>query len=146
MNDFEKACEEVNKDYTSEKENVIEWIKDSKVATITFTQIRYISKVRELAAKYPDRVQIVKDNADGTIVAHIPVSAVKINIIERNLSEEQKRIAAERLRFRPRECQSRLGHHPDEQRFIARQRPTFPRDHCPRQLLPQPRRVCLYPR
>lgn len=97
MNDFEKACEEVNKDYTSEKENVIEWIKDSKVATITFTQGRYISKVRELAEKYPDRVQIVKDNADGTIVAHIPVSAVKINIIERNLSEEQKRIAAERL-------------------------------------------------
>lgn len=97
MNDFEKACDEVNRDFTSEKENVIEWIKDSKVATITFTQGRYITKVKELAQKYPDRVQIVKDNADGTIVAHIPVSAIKINIIERNLSEEQKRIAAERL-------------------------------------------------
>ena len=40
MNDFEKACEEVNKDYTSEKENVIEWIKNSDVATVTFTQGR----------------------------------------------------------------------------------------------------------
>ena len=97
MNDFEKACDEINKDFTSEKENVIEWIKDSSVATITFSQGRYISKVKKLAEKYPDRVQITKENADGTIVAHIPVSAIKINIIERNLSEEQRQIAAERL-------------------------------------------------
>ena len=97
MNDFEKACDEVNKDFTSEKENVIEWIKNAEVATVTFTQGRYISKVKELAEKYPDRVEITKENSDGTIVAHIPVSAVKINIIERNLSEEQKRITAERL-------------------------------------------------
>lgn len=97
MNDFEKACEEVNKDFTSEKENVIEWIKNSEIATVTFTQGRYITKVKDLAKKYPDRVEIVKENADGTLVAHIPVSAIKINIIERNLSEEQKRLAAERL-------------------------------------------------
>lgn len=97
MNDFEKACDEVNKDFTSERENVIEWIKNSDIATVTFTQGRYITKVKELADRYPDRVQIVKENEDGTLVAHIPVSAIKINIIERNLSEEQKRITAERL-------------------------------------------------
>ena len=97
MNDFERECEEVNKDFSSEKDNVIEFIKDSKTATCTFSQGRYISKIKELAEKYPDRVQIVKENADGTLLAHVPVSAIKINIIERNLSEEQKRMAAERL-------------------------------------------------
>lgn len=97
MNEFEKACEEVNKDYTSEKENVIEWIKDTPTATVTFTQGRYITKVKKLAEQFPDKVQIVKINKDGTIIAHIPVSAVKINIIERNLTEEQKKMAAERL-------------------------------------------------
>lgn len=97
MNDFEKACEEVNKDFTSEKENVIEWIKNADIATFTFTQGRYISKIKELAKKYPEKVQIVKENEDGTLVGHFPVSAVKISIIERNLSEEQKRLAAERL-------------------------------------------------
>lgn len=97
MNDFEKACEEVNKDFTSEKENVIEWIKNADIATVTFTQGRYITKVKELATKYPDKVQIVKFNDDGTLVAHIPVSAIKINIIERNLSEEQRQMAAARL-------------------------------------------------
>lgn len=97
MNDFERECEEVNKDFSSEKDNVIEFLKDSKTATCTFSQGRYISKIKELAEKYPDRVQIVKENADGTLLAHVPVSAIKINIIERNLSEEQKRMAAERL-------------------------------------------------
>lgn len=97
MNDFEKACEEINKDFTSEKENVIEWILNSKIATVTFTQGKYITKIKKLAEKYPDKVQI-RGNKDGTIVAHIPTSAIKISIVERNLSEEQKAAMAERMR------------------------------------------------
>lgn len=97
MNDFEKACEEINKDFTSEKENVIEWILNSKTATVTFTQGKYISKVKKLAEKYPDRVQI-RSQKDGTLVAHIPTSAVKISIVERKLSDEQKTTMAERMR------------------------------------------------
>lgn len=97
MNDFEKACEEVNKDFTSEKENVIEWIINSKTATVTFTQGRYISKVKKLAEKYPDRVKITS-HKDGVLVAHIPTSAIKISIYERQISDEQKAIMAERMR------------------------------------------------
>lgn len=97
MNDFEKACEEVNKDFTSEKENVIEWILNSKTATVTFTQGKYITKIKKLAEKYPDRVQITNEK-NGVIVAHIPTSAVKISIVERKLSDEQKAIMIERLR------------------------------------------------
>lgn len=97
MNEFEKACEEVDKDFTTEKENVIEFMKDAKTATVTFSQGRYITKIKNLAEKYPDKVEITAVNDDGSIVAHIPVSAIKINIIERNLSEEQKQEAAERL-------------------------------------------------
>ena len=97
MNDFEKACEEINKDFTSEKENVIEWILNSKTATVTFTQGKYITKIKKLAEKYPDRVQITS-NKNGTVVAHIPTSAVKISIIERQLSEEQKATMTERIK------------------------------------------------
>lgn len=97
MNDFEKACEEINKDFTSEKENVIEWILNSKTATVTFTQGKYISKIKKLAEKYPDRVKITSQK-DGTLVAHIPTSAVKISIVERKLSDEQKATMTERMR------------------------------------------------
>ena len=99
MNDFEKACNEVEKDetYESEVENAIEWIRDSKTATVTFSQGRYITKIKKLAEKYPDEVQIVAVNK-SSIVAHIPVKAIKINIIEgREKTEEEIEMFKERM-------------------------------------------------
>jgi len=100
MNEFEKACSEVEQDrnYEYSQENAIEWIKNSEVATVTFSQGRYISKIKKLAEKYPDKVQIKHENKDGSIVAHIPVKAIKINIIEgRELTEEEKERNKENL-------------------------------------------------
>lgn len=100
MNEFEKACSEVEQDrnYEFSQENAIEWIKNSEVATVTFSQGRYISKIKKLAEKYPDKVQIKHENKDGSIVAHIPVKAIKINIIEkRELTEEEKERNKENL-------------------------------------------------
>lgn len=71
----------------SVNENVIEFIRDEKIATVTFCQGRYISRIKELAEKKPDECKIVAENADGTVVAHIPTSWVRINP-NRELSEE----------------------------------------------------------
>lgn len=97
MNEFEKACSELEKDvtYESDFENAIEWVRDSDTATVTFSQGRYITKIERLAEKYPDEVQIIHRNYNrggnvSSIVAHIPVKAIKINIIHgRELSEDQ---------------------------------------------------------
>lgn len=78
-------------------ENVIEFIRDDKTATVTFCQGRYISRIKELAERKPDDVQIVTENRDGTIVAHIPTSWVKINPT-RELDDEQRAILSERAR------------------------------------------------
>ena len=79
------------------KENVIEFVKDSKTATVTFCQGRYISRIKELAEKRPDECQITATNKDGSIVAHIPTSWIRINpTLE--LSDEQKEKLAERAR------------------------------------------------
>ena len=98
MNEFEKASNEIeqDRDYELEQENVIEFLKDSKVATVTFSQVRYISKIEKLAEKYPDDVQIVHRNK-GSIVAHIPTSYIKINNRTRDLSEEERKAIGERL-------------------------------------------------
>lgn len=69
------------------KENVIEFVQNSNTATVTFCQGRYISRIKELAERKPDDVQIVTENRDGTIVAHIPTSWIRINP-NRKLSEE----------------------------------------------------------
>ena len=77
-------------------ENVIEWIKDEKRATLTLSQRRTISRVKKLAVQYPEQCQVVAENKDGSICAHSPVSWVKISP-PRELSEEQRQQIAERL-------------------------------------------------
>ena len=79
-------------------ENVIEWIRDSKYATVTFSQGRYITKIKKLAEKYPDECEIVAENKDGSIMAHIPVKWILISNRSRELSEEERQVIADRLR------------------------------------------------
>lgn len=70
-------------------ENVIEWLKGEREATVTFCQgNKFASKVRKLAEKYPDKVKITHDD-NKTFMAKIPTSAIKISIIERNLTDEE---------------------------------------------------------
>lgn len=92
MNDFEKECSEFeDRDYSVNNENVISWIRNAEMATVSFSQGRYVSKIKKLAEKYPDKVQVISENKDGSILAHIPVKAIKISIIEgRELTEEEK--------------------------------------------------------
>lgn len=79
MNEFEKACNEIDRD-SDAGECVIEWLKGNKTATVTFPCAnKYNTKVKKLAEQYPDEVKICHENKDGSIVAHIPVSYVKIS-------------------------------------------------------------------
>ena len=41
-------------------ENVIEWINGDKEVTMTFSQKKYIRKIKELAERYPDEVKIIE--------------------------------------------------------------------------------------
>lgn len=101
MKEFEKASDEINKDANLEYEveNAIEWIKGKDIATVTFSQGRYITKIEKLAKKFPEEVQIVARNKNS-IVAHIPVSFIKINNPQkRELSDAEKEMLIERLRI-----------------------------------------------
>lgn len=73
-------------------ENVIEWIKDQDRATLTFSQRRTITKVKRLAERYPEECQIVAENQDGSICAHVPVSWVKI-LPPKKVSEERRELS-----------------------------------------------------
>ena len=60
------------------RENVIEFYAGDERATVTFSQGRYITRIKKLAKEYPDQCQITAENKDSTIVAHIPVKWLKI--------------------------------------------------------------------
>ena len=100
MNEFEKAVNTEN--YTGEtfQENVIEWIRGDKEVTVTFcNNNKYKSKVQKLAEEYPDEVQIVATNNDGSIVAHLPLSYIRISHPpKRVLTDEQKKEIGERFK------------------------------------------------
>ena len=82
------------------KENCIEWITGQRHIAVTFTDPTCIRKVKELAKKYPDKVIIKAKNKDGSIFAHLPKSALKLSIIKREMSDEARQKASERLRAR----------------------------------------------
>lgn len=78
------------------KENAIEFYKGDKRATVSFSQGKYISRIKKLKEKYPDEVEIVAENPDGSLYAHIPTKWVKINP-PKEISEEQKQAMIENL-------------------------------------------------
>ena len=68
-------------------ENVIEWIRGQETATLTLTRGTLATRVKKLAIERPEERQIIAENKDGSILAHVPVKWVKINP-PRELSEE----------------------------------------------------------
>ena len=95
MNDFEKACAEVDH-YSGDamQENVIEWV-NSDTATVNFVAYnRFAGRVRKLAEER-DEVEIISDK-DGVLLAHIPVDWIRINPSIK-LTEEQRAKKAEIL-------------------------------------------------
>ena len=102
MNEFEKVANEVSGENSFETSNecAMEWLRGDKVATVTFPAAnRYNTKVRKLAEAYPDDVKIRYENKDGSIVATIPTSFIKISPKRagREMTEEEKQAARERL-------------------------------------------------
>lgn len=82
---------------TGNIENVIEFTKDSERATVTFSQGRYKARIRKLAKDHPEECQIVAENRDGSLCAHIPVGWVRISP-PKAVSESQR--AAGRMTVR----------------------------------------------
>lgn len=80
-------------------ENAIEFYSGDKTATVSFSQGRYINKIKKLAKGNPEECKIVAENDDGTICAKIPTSWIRIYPGHgRKLTEEERIAGAERLR------------------------------------------------
>lgn len=77
------------------KENNIEWLNGQQTVTVTLSQGRFINKVKKLAEQRED-VEIVAENSDGSICAHLPLKFIKISA-PRQMTEEQREQARERL-------------------------------------------------
>lgn len=63
------------------KENVIEWYTGDDTCTATFTQKKFINRMRRMSeTHHGELVKIVHENTDGSIVCKFPLRAVHITI------------------------------------------------------------------
>ena len=79
-------------------ENAIEFMTNGTKATLTFSQGRYKSVIRKLAEKHPDDCQIIADNEDGSICAHVPVAWIRIDVYKRQEVDHILRLQRSRRR------------------------------------------------
>lgn len=77
-------------------ENAIEFLAGQEVATVTFSQAKYANKIRALAEKYPDEVQIIADGPEncGYLYAHIPTSWIRIKPLSKAEIEQRRKASA----------------------------------------------------
>ena len=61
-----------------ENENVIEWLSGQDRVTVTFTQRKFVSRIKKLASEH-DEVEIIAENPDGSICAHLPLNYIKVS-------------------------------------------------------------------
>lgn len=69
------------------RENSIEWLNGDDTMTVSLSQRRLISRVKKMAAKYPDMAEIVAENEDGSIMAHVSIKALHLTIYGRKNGE-----------------------------------------------------------
>lgn len=62
-------------------------------------EIKLVNQLRKYAKEYPNEVQIIKENEDGYVYAHVPYNWFKgiRPPVKRHLSDEQREAAKERL-------------------------------------------------
>ena len=79
-------------------ENVIEFLRGQKTATVTLCNKRLKNRVYKFQQSKPDEVEIISDK-DGALYAHIPVSWIRIIPPQkREYTEEERAQLAKRLR------------------------------------------------
>lgn len=78
-------------------ENVIEFLRNQDVATVTFCQPRFVNKVKALAIDYPEEVKITAENEDGSLVAHVPTRWICLKA-PRQLTEEERQALSDRAK------------------------------------------------
>lgn len=64
------------------QENNIEWLTGQERATVSFSQKKYVNRIKRMAEKHAPCVEIIAENDDGSIYATIPLSAIHITIYE----------------------------------------------------------------
>lgn len=81
------------------KETVYEHVDGNDTFTVTAAERWSVGMIRRLKDKYPDQVEIIKENEDGSIFAHVPSSWMRIKPKRHvDISDERREELREQLK------------------------------------------------
>lgn len=78
------------------RETSLDHIAGQNTYTFFTSEAAMINKIMKLAEEYPDDVEFMAKNCDGSILCHVPKNWVKIQP-PRKLSDEQRENARKRM-------------------------------------------------
>ena len=82
------------------KETSIERIQGESFCTVFTTELKFVNQLKKWAQKQPEKVSIVVENSDGSILAHVPNEW--FNFVgpkkKYNLSQEQREARSARMK------------------------------------------------
>lgn len=80
-------------------ETSIERVQGTDYCTVFTAERKFINSLNRLKEQYPNEVQILTINEDGSMVAHVPYSWLKFikPPAKREYTNEQKQAMAERM-------------------------------------------------
>lgn len=81
-------------------ETAINRLQGEEHCTVFTAERKFINQLKEFSTKYPEQVDIIKENKDGSIIVHVPSNWFRFvkPPTKRNLTEEQKNIMAQRMK------------------------------------------------
>lgn len=99
MTKFEEVSNILNGSTSPDlKEFCFYWCKGDDFATANvLAGSKYAGRIKKYAKKFPEKVKILSDTKDALIAAVVP-DAIKIMIVDREFSKEEREAMAERLR------------------------------------------------
>ena len=86
------------------RENCIEWIEGDTRVTVTTYRKSFKRKLKAYSEENPEEVQIIKENQDGSICAHIPTYYVRIAPKKRVSEERRQELREQFARYREAKC------------------------------------------
>lgn len=81
-------------------ETAIDRVTGDDFCSVYTDEKKYIRQLKKFAEDYPKDVEIIKENFDGSVLAHVPYEWFRFikPPTKRNLTEEQRRNVAERMK------------------------------------------------
>lgn len=82
-------------------ENMIEFMKNAKTCTVSFTNPKHIKKIKKLYETDKDSFSFYIENDDGSVCAKFPLKWIKISNpkrASRELTEEEREALRERMK------------------------------------------------